>query len=122
MFGITCTKRLIRELCRSVVHDSERMVRRIVALFWLTGNVASMLVVGRLRSLTILEGSLIVNVIFENPGIYLDKIQRTLEEEDGVVISIPTICRMVQRLGLTRRKIQHIVLSWSDAQRAAFSV
>ena len=39
-----------------------------------------------------------------------------------MVISIPTICRGTQRLGLTRRRIQHLVLSRSDAERAAFSV
>ena len=52
----------------------------------------------------------------------MDKIQRYLEEKAGVVISIPMICRTVQRLGLTRQKIRHIVLFRSDAQKAAFCV
>lgn len=37
-----------------------------------------------------------------------------------MVIFIPTICRIAQRLGLTNRKIQHLVLSQPDAQRAVF--
>ena len=45
-----------------------------------------------------------------------------LVEKVGVVISIPMLCRSMQRLGLTRRRIRHIVLPWSEAQRAAFSV
>ena len=104
------------------LYVSERTVRRIVALFLLTGDVARRPIVGRSRSLTSQEETLILDAIFENPGIYLDEVQRHLEEKVGVVISIPTICRTVQRLGLTRRRIRHIVLSRSDAQRAAFSV
>ena len=98
------------------------MVRRIVGLFLATGYVASRVSVGRPRTLTSLEETLVLNVIFENPGIYLDEVQQYLEEKAGVVVSIPTICRTTQRLGLTRRKIRHLVLTRSEAERAAFSV
>ena len=84
--------------------------------------MASRPIAGRSRSLTSQEESVILHAIFENPGIYLDEIQRYLEEKAGAVISLPMICRTVQRLGLTRRRIRHVVLSRSDAERAAFSV
>ena len=95
-------------------------MRRIVAQFLLTEDVTSKPIVGRLRFLNSQEEIVILDAVFENPGIYLDKIQRYLEEKAGVVISIPTICKTVQRLGLTRRKVRHTVLSQSDAQRALF--
>ena len=104
------------------LYVSARTVRRIVGLFLATGYVASRVSVGRPRTLTSLEETLVLNVIFENPGIYLDEVQRYLEEKAGVVVSIPTICRTTQRLGLTRRKIRHLVLTRSEAERAAFSV
>ena len=104
------------------LYVSERTVRRNVAQFLLTGDVASRPIIGRPRFLNSQEETVILDAVFENLGICLDKIQRHLEEIAGVVISIPTICRTVQWLGLTRRKIRHIVLSRSDAQRAAFCV
>ena len=97
-------------------------MRRIVSHFLLTEDVTSRPIVGRPRFLNSQEETVILDAVFENPGIYLDEIQRYLEKKAGVVISILMICRTVQRLGLTRRKIQHIVLSQSDAQRAAVCV
>ena len=105
-----------------LLYVPERTVWRIIALFLATGDVASGVSVGRPRTLTGLEETLVLNAIFENPGIYLDEVQWYLEEKAGVVISIPTICRTTQRLGVTRRKIRHLVLSRSEAERAAFSV
>ena len=74
-------------------------VRRIVAQFLLTGDVTSMPIVGRSRFLNSQEETVILDAVFENPEIYLDKIQQYLEEKAGVVISIPKICRTVQWLG-----------------------
>ena len=84
---------------------SERTVRRIVNFFLATGNVASGVNFGRPRVLTSLEETLILSIIFENLGIYLDEVQKYLEEKLGIVISVPMICRTTQQLGLTRRKI-----------------
>ena len=104
------------------LYVSERMVRRNVNLFLVTGYVANRASVGRPKILMTLEETLPFNAIFENPGIYLNEVQMYLEEKTCVVISIPTICRATQRLGLTGRRIRHLVLSWPDAERAAFSV
>ena len=60
------------------LYVSERMVRRIINLFLTTGNVACKASVSRLRTLTSLEETLILNVILENPGIYLDEVQRCI--------------------------------------------
>ena len=87
----------------------ERTVRRIVSHFLATEHVTSRVNIGRPRALTSLEETLTLNVIFENPGIYLDKVQRYLEKKPGMVVSISTMYRTTQRLGLTRRKIRHLV-------------
>ena len=79
----------------------ERTVRRTVGHFLTTEDVS----IGRPRALTSLEETLILNVILENSGIYLDEVQRYLEKKPGMVISISTICRTSQWLGLTWRKI-----------------
>ena len=100
----------------------ERTVRRIVSHFLAMEHVASVVNVSRPRALTSLAETLTLNIIFENPGICLDEVQRYLEKKPRMVISISTICRTTQRLGLTKRKIRHLVLSWLVAERAAFSV
>ena len=75
------------------LYASERMVRRIINLFLISRHVASGASVGRPRTLTSLGETLVLYAIFENPGIYLDEVQRYLEEKAGMVISIRTICR-----------------------------
>ena len=100
----------------------ERTVRRIISHFLATEQVASGINIGRPTALISLEETLILNVIFENLGIYLDEVQTYLEKKPGMVVSIFTIYRTTQRLGLTRRKIRHLVLPWLEAERAAFSV
>lgn len=83
---------------------SERMVRRIINLFLISGHAASGASVGRTRTLTSLEETLVLYAIFENPGIYLDEVQRYLEEKVGVVISIHRICRNTHAVAGTDRK------------------
>ena len=56
---------------------SERTVQRIIGLFLATGDIASRVSVGRLRTLTGLEETLVLNAIFENPGIHLEKFRGT---------------------------------------------
>ena len=99
-----------------------KTVRRIVSHFLETEHVTSGVNIGRPRALTSLEETLTLNVIFGNPEIYLDEVQRYLEKKPGMVISISTVYRTTQRLGLTSRKIRHLVLLWLVAKRAALSV
>ena len=60
------------------------MVRRIAGHFLTTEDVS----VGRPRALTSIEVTLILIVILQNPGIYLDEVQRYLEKKPGMVISL----------------------------------
>ena len=45
---------------------------------------------------------------------YLDELQRELQVRVGMVCSLSTICQALSRLGLTRKKLQHIVLKRSE--------
>ena len=74
------------------LYACEGTIRRIVGHFLTTADVS----VGRPRAVTSVEETLILNVNPENPGIYLDEVQRYLEKNPGMVISISTICRTSQ--------------------------
>ena len=56
----------------------------------------------------------------ENPRAYLDELQSELQGCVGKVCSIPTICRALARLGLTSKKLQHIVMKRSEDSRTTF--
>jgi hypothetical protein len=54
------------------------------------------------------------------PNIYLDELQSDLYSSIGITVSLSTICRTFQRLGFTRKKLQHVVLRRSETERAEF--
>ena len=100
---------------------SERTVRRYLHLFQTTGDVepkrrryGSIPLFGDFEQLTLLR------LILQNTGIYLSEIQEKLQEEFGVVVSAPTICRTLKLMGCSRRVIRHVALQRSDALRAQF--
>ena len=60
---------------------------------------------GPLKKLSETEQLILFQVLFENPGIYLDEIKEKLVELSGISVVISTICVAVRELGLTRQKI-----------------
>ena len=60
------------------------------------------------------EETILLDIVFNIPGIYLDKIKNTSEELTG-----KSLCREVRRLRLTRQGIYRIVLQRSEIERAA---
>ena len=50
----------------------------------------------------------------------MSEIQEKPQEEFGVVVSAPTICRTLKLMGCSRRVIRHVALQRSDALRAQF--
>ena len=100
---------------------SERTVRRYLHLFQTTGDVepkrrryGPIPLFGDFEQLTLLR------LILENTGIYLSEIQEKLQEEFGVAVSAPTICRTLKLMGCSRRVIRHVALQRSDTLRAHF--
>ena len=49
----------------------------------------------------------VVALVMESPSYYLGEICRAVEEVTGVQVSEPTICRILRKNGLTRKKMQH---------------
>ena len=66
------------------------------------------------------EETILLDIVFDNPGIYLDEIKSTFEGLTRKSVHIVTLAREVKRLGLTRQSICHIVLQHSEIERAAF--
>ena len=49
------------------------------------------------------EETILLDIVFNNPGIYLDEIKSTFEGLTGKSVHIATLCREVTRLGLLDR-------------------
>ncbi len=63
----------------------------------------------------------LVQSVMSKPNIYLDELQSDLYYSTGIMVSLSTICRTFQRLGFTRKKLQHVVLRRSESDRAEFA-
>ena len=59
----------------------------------------------------------ILGLVFQSPTTYL---RHSIEQATNAEVSIPTICRLLRRYGLTRKKIQRVALQRSSILRAAF--
>ena len=59
-------------------------------------------------------------MICENPSIYLNELCAKMFEVTGVVVSGPTVCRIMHNNGLTRKKLVKVALQRSTEYRAAF--
>ena len=87
---------------------STRSVNRFVAQFEQSGDVTPKVGHnGPQRLLGEEEQLLLLRLILENPGIYL---QYKLLSITGVNVSAPTVCRTLRYMGCSRQKIQYIAL------------
>ena len=62
----------------------------------------------------------ILGLIYNNPALQLHEICNKVEEITAVVVSIPTVCRLLRRNGITRKKIRQVALQRSVDMRAEF--
>ena len=102
-------------------HVSERTVHRYLQLFRQTGDVEIRhrrdgpgKLLGNFEQLTLLR------LVLTQPGLYLHELQEMLNDDYGVVISIPTICRALKQMGCTRQSMHHVALQQSNYLRAKF--
>ena len=61
-----------------------------------------------LRVLSNHDELLLIGLILEDPSLYLSELQHRLEQVAGVQVSASTVCRVLRRNGLTRKKIQQV--------------
>ena len=107
---------IARQMCISV-----RSVRRYLRLFQQTSDVEPQKQChGPQPLLGDFEQLILLRLIGENTGIYLHELQEKLHSLFGVPVSIPTICRTLQRMGCCRRVIRHVAMQRSDEHRAYF--
>lgn len=93
----------------------------IFKLFEATGDVASTKPDRTdTRVLTGHEELMVVGLLLDNPALYLSEVCQKVSDITNVVVSAPTLCRIIHRHGLTRRKIQQIALQRSSQYRGKF--
>lgn len=97
-------------------------VANIIKLFETTGSVDPKVQPTRndLRKLDDVHELYILGLIYDNPALQLHEICNKVEEATAVVVSGPTICRLLRRNGLTRKKIRYIALQRCSNMRAEF--
>ena len=100
---------------------SVRTISRYVELFNTTGDIQPRSRrYGPHRVFGEYEQLVLLRIVLENPGIYLQEIKEMCFEIWGVEICVSTICRTLKFMGCSRQKIQHIALQRSDMCRARY--
>ena len=106
---------------KQIVYVHVSTVRRIIALYDSTGDVAPLEYRhGPRRMLGQAEESSIVEAILAKPGAYLDELQHELFKTTGTSASVNTIFRSIHRLGFTRKKLRHVAMQQSESKRKEF--
>ena len=96
-------------------------MRRILDGFERTGIVSANKPTFRAHCLHQHDELILVELVSENPSIiYLKEIKQKLFETTGVKASESTICRTLQRMGFTRKRMQHVSLKRSDTLIAEY--
>ena len=62
------------------------------------------------RSLTSSEEMFVVGLVFENPCLYLRELCQQVQDISGLSVSVSTICPLLRRHGLSRKKVQRNAL------------
>ena len=116
---------LIRQMSYAEIAEllfmSQRSVQRYVYLYQSTGDVEPRKQRhGPERLLSEFEQITVLQSMIDRPGIYFAELQQQLNDATGIWVHISTICRTVQRLGFSRKRLQHIALQCSDEKRAQY--
>ena len=63
---------------------------------------------------------LILGLLMENPGLYLNKICSKIQEVTGATVSAATVCRLLKKHGYTRKKIRQVAKQRCEELRGLF--
>ena len=101
---------------------SEKSVRRYVEQFYTTGHVdPTKQKHGPQLLLNDFEQILLIQLLIDNPSMYLNEIQTKLFNATGTDVHESTLCRTIHHLGFTRKKIEHIAFQRSEDLRVHVS-
>ena len=98
---------------------------RVYALFEQTGTVdprSHSTLREELRSLNTHEEIYVVGLILNSPSLYLKEVCRDVGEIFHISVSQPTICRLLRRHGVTRKKIRQVALQRCESLRGAYCI
>lgn len=94
-------------------------VYNICKLFERTGEVSPKKS-SHTRILSNYDELLIIGLLLDNPGFYLAEVCDAIKNILGISISSSTVCRTIQRNGLTHKRIQQIAIQRSGDYRGDF--
>ena len=66
------------------------------------------------------EELLVIGVVLENSTFELKEVRKIVQDATGTSVSNATLCRLLKRYGMTRKKIQRIALQRSTELRGQF--
>ena len=100
---------------------SERTIERYILRFRATGDVIPCKQRhGPLPAMTEFEELTVLELLLNNPSMYLQEVQEELSRVTGSVYDCATICRTIKRLGMTRKKLGFVAIQRCDIQRARY--
>jgi len=62
----------------------------------------------------------LLRIVLQNPGLYLNEIQSKPFAVIGQTVSVATICQTLHHMGCTRQALRHISIQRSEEERAKF--
>ena len=61
-----------------------------------------------------------VGIVLDSPSLYLGEVCQRIQDDLGIEISPPSICRLLKRYGITRKKIRQVAKQRCECLRGAF--
>ena len=97
-------------------------VCRVVKLFDRSGSVdhKPYLRDNQFKLITPVVELVLLHIVLQKPGIYLDEIRNELAEATGIHISASAICRCLKRVGYSRQRMKLVAIQRDDGLRAQF--
>ena len=62
----------------------------------------------------------LVGLLLDNPALYLSEVCQMIKQATGIQVSPSTVCRIIHKHGLNRKKIKQVALQRSLEQRGRF--
>ena len=73
-----------------------------------------------IRALNGQQELIVIGLLLENPALYLSDVCQLITQATGIHVSPPTLCQIIHRHGLTRKKIKQVAIQRSVGQRGEF--
>ena len=120
VWGYFLQRKPVKVLSREM-YLSESTVERYIRRFRATGDVCPMKQRhGPRPAMSNFEEITILEMLLNQPNMYLQEVQEELSRVTGRVYDCSTICRAIRRLGLTRKRMCFVALQRCEAQRARY--